>query len=157
MNTTLMPADVDPFDRPALFYRDEQDYVAGTLPFSTERLGAGAPVAVAVSTANLTLLRDELGRDAEHVRLLDMTKVGRTPGRIIPGVQRAFADAHPGQEVEDFSRPSVEFVKLSRTSCSCSPAPWLMRWPRALVLAKLPRRQWKLPNANPTYRAPQQD
>ena len=97
MTTTLTGA--DPFDHPALFYRDEQEYLAGTLPFITEGLAAGTPVAVAVPTANLALLRDELGRDAERVRLLDMTEVGRNPGRIIPGVLRAFADAHPGRHV----------------------------------------------------------
>ena len=90
---------VDPFDHPALFYRDEQEYLAGTLPFITEGLAAGAPVAVAVPTANLTLLRDELGPDAEQVRMLDMTQVGRNPGRIIPGVLRAFADAWPDRHV----------------------------------------------------------
>jgi hypothetical protein len=105
MTTTPMPAEIDPFDHPALFYRDAQEYLAGTLPFITEGLAAGAPVAVAVPTANLALLRDELGRDAEHVRMLDMTQVGRNPGRIIPGVPRAFADAHPGQRVRIIGEP----------------------------------------------------
>jgi anti-sigma regulatory factor (Ser/Thr protein kinase) len=105
MTATPLPADVDPFDHPALFYRDEPEYLAGTLPFITEGLAAGAPVAVAVPTANLDLLRKELGRDAEHVRMLDMTEVGRNPGRIIPGVLRAFADAHPGRHVRIIGEP----------------------------------------------------
>ena len=96
---------VDPFDHPALFYRDDREYLAGTLPFIADGLAAGAPVAVAVPTANLALLRDELGGDAERVRLLDMTEVGRNPGRIIPGVLRAFADAHPGQHVRIIGEP----------------------------------------------------
>jgi anti-sigma regulatory factor (Ser/Thr protein kinase) len=95
----------EPFDHPALFYRDEQEYLAGTLPFITEGLAAGAPVAVSVPTANLALLRRELGGDAERVRMLDMTQVGRNPGRIIPGVLRAFADAHPDQHVRIIGEP----------------------------------------------------
>ncbi|GAA3435141.1 sensor histidine kinase [Kutzneria kofuensis] len=105
MTTATTAAKTDPFDHPALFYRDEHEYLAGTLPFITEGLAAGAPVAVAVPTANLALLREELGRDAEHVRMLDMTEVGRNPGRIIPGVLRAFADAHPGRHVRIIGEP----------------------------------------------------
>jgi anti-sigma regulatory factor (Ser/Thr protein kinase) len=62
-------------------------------------------VAVAVPTANLALLRDELGGDADRVRMLDMTEVGRNPGRIIPGVLRAFADAHPDRHVRIIGEP----------------------------------------------------
>ncbi|MGK5532145.1 anti-sigma factor RsbA family regulatory protein [Streptomyces sp. URMC 129] len=92
-----MPADAEPFVHPALFYRDQRDYLAGTVPFVLEGLAADEPVAVAVPGENLSLLRAELGDDARRVRLLDMTEAGRNPGRIIPRVLRAFADAHPGE------------------------------------------------------------
>ncbi|OXM59002.1 MEDS domain-containing protein, partial [Amycolatopsis vastitatis] len=42
---------------------------------------------------------------AEHVRLLDMTAAGRNPGRIIPGVLRAFADTHAEQAVRIIGEP----------------------------------------------------
>ncbi|SDK21308.1 sensor histidine kinase [Streptomyces indicus] len=95
----------EPFDHPALFYRDEQEYVAGTVPFVRAGLDAGEPVAVAVPPANLDLIRDELGDLARHIRLLDMTQEGRNPGRIIPRVLRAFADAHPAQRVRIIGEP----------------------------------------------------
>ncbi|MEU1912581.1 anti-sigma factor RsbA family regulatory protein [Streptomyces massasporeus] len=86
---------LDPFAHPALFYRDEQEYLDGTLPFVHDGLDAGEPVAVAVPGKNLALIRDALGDAAGAVRLLDMREAGRNPGRIIPGVLRAFADAQP--------------------------------------------------------------
>ncbi|MBV7700242.1 anti-sigma factor RsbA family regulatory protein [Streptomyces sp. TRM70350] len=84
-----------PFVHPALFYADEQEYLDGTVPFIREGLAAGEPVAVAVPGKNLALIRDGLGDIADAVRLLDMREAGRNPGRIIPGVLRAFADAQP--------------------------------------------------------------
>jgi anti-sigma regulatory factor (Ser/Thr protein kinase) len=83
------------FVHPALFYRDDDEYLAGTVPFVREGLAGGEPVAVAVPGERLALIRDALGADAERVRLLDMREAGRNPGRIIPGVLRAFADAQP--------------------------------------------------------------
>jgi anti-sigma regulatory factor (Ser/Thr protein kinase) len=84
------------FSHPALFYSGDTEYIAGTLGFVQAGLDAREPVAVAVPPANLALVRSGLGADAARVRLLDMTQVGRNPGRIIPGVLRAFADRHPG-------------------------------------------------------------
>jgi anti-sigma regulatory factor (Ser/Thr protein kinase) len=86
----------DPFAHPALFYSGEQDYLGGTLPFVRQGLRAADPVAVIVPRHNLELLREALGQDASAVRMLDMRIEGRNPGRIIPGVLGAFADAHPG-------------------------------------------------------------
>ncbi|MET8483035.1 anti-sigma factor RsbA family regulatory protein [Streptomyces tendae] len=85
------------FTHPALFYRSEAEYTDRTVAFVREGLAAGEPVAVAVPGPNLELVRAGLGTDARDVTFLDMTEAGRNPGRIIPGVLRAFADAHaPG-------------------------------------------------------------
>ncbi|MFE7166126.1 anti-sigma factor RsbA family regulatory protein [Streptomyces sp. NPDC057616] len=92
--TGPLPA-VDPFVHPALFYADAHEYLAGTLPFVRDALAAGEPVAVAVPAENLALIRDGLGADAGAVQFVDMREAGRNPGRIIPGVLRAFADAQP--------------------------------------------------------------
>lgn len=92
MTTLTDPA--DPFVHPALFYRDQREYLAGVVPFVRAGLAAGEPVAVAVPTENLRLLQREIGT-GEAVRFLDMREAGRNPGRIIPGVLRAFADAQP--------------------------------------------------------------
>ncbi|WP_091448764.1 anti-sigma factor RsbA family regulatory protein [Actinokineospora iranica] len=96
---------VDQFIHPALFYAGAQDYLAGTVPFIREGLANGHPVAVAVPGPNLALLRDELGRDGDAVQWLDMTEAGRNPGRIIPGVLRAFADARLDGRVRIIGEP----------------------------------------------------
>ena len=93
------------FVHPALLYRDDEEYLAGTVPFIRDGLAAGEPVAVAVPGPNLELIRRALGADAQRVLLRDMTAAGRNPGRIIPTVLLAFADAHPGQRVRLIGEP----------------------------------------------------
>ncbi|MFD9092126.1 anti-sigma factor RsbA family regulatory protein [Streptomyces collinus] len=101
-----MTVTAEPFVHPALFYADAGQYLAGTVPFVRAALEAGGPVAVAVPGENLRLVRDALGADAEAVRFLDMREAGRNPGRIIPGVLRAFADAQPaGRRVHIVGEP----------------------------------------------------
>jgi hypothetical protein len=97
--TAPAPRWADDFVHPALFYRGTAEYLAGTVPFIREGLAADEPVALAVPGPNLRLILAELGTDAERVRLLDMTRAGRNPGRIIPNVLRAFADVHPSGRV----------------------------------------------------------
>ena len=97
-NTSLHPAHTptaEHFAHPALFYSGERDYVDGTLSFVRAGLRAGEPVAVAVPGPHLRLLREALGDDASAVHMIDMQVEGRNPGRIIPAVLAAFADAHP--------------------------------------------------------------
>lgn len=84
----------EPFGHPALFYRGLDEYLTGTLPFIAEGLAASEPVAVAVPASRLEPLRAELGEAAARVRFVDMGEAGRNPGRIIPCVLLAFADAH---------------------------------------------------------------
>ncbi|MER6032138.1 anti-sigma factor RsbA family regulatory protein [Streptomyces sp. NPDC001851] len=104
--TTRSADPVEPFVHPALFYGDTQEYLAGTVPFVRDALAAGAPVAVAVPGDNLRLIQDALGADGAGVRFLDMREAGRNPGRIIPGVLRAFADAQPsGRRVHIIGEP----------------------------------------------------
>lgn len=95
----------EPFVHPALFYRGKEQYTAGTVPFLVEGLAAGEAVAVAVPGPNLELIKAELGASAAEVTFLDMTRAGRNPGRIIPGVLRAFADAHPADRVRIIGEP----------------------------------------------------
>jgi anti-sigma regulatory factor (Ser/Thr protein kinase) len=75
------------------------------VPFIREGLAAGEPVAVAVPGPNLDLLHAALGADGDHILMRDMTVAGRNPGRIIPTVLLAFADAYPGQRVRIIGEP----------------------------------------------------
>jgi anti-sigma regulatory factor (Ser/Thr protein kinase) len=95
---TSSPSPAEPFRHPALFYRDMDEYLAGTMPFIEAGLVAGEPVAVAVPGVQLAALRSALAGSATRVRLIDMTMAGRNPGRILPGVLFAFADDHRDAE-----------------------------------------------------------
>jgi len=81
---TAVDAVRETFVHPALFYRDDHDYLAGTVPFVTEGLAGDEPVAVSVPPARLAVLRRALGTAAERVHMLDMTEVGRNPGGSFP-------------------------------------------------------------------------
>jgi anti-sigma regulatory factor (Ser/Thr protein kinase) len=98
-------ATLEPFAHPALFYRGEQQYVAGTVPFLRDGLDAGEPVAVAAPPQRLALIREGLGDRAADVHFVDMTQAGRNPGRIIPAVLRRFADAHTTGRVRIIGEP----------------------------------------------------
>ncbi|MFE6862237.1 anti-sigma factor RsbA family regulatory protein [Nocardia sp. NPDC057668] len=85
---------------PAYFYRTDRQYLDGIVPFLTE---SQDPVAAAVPPARLELLRTVV--DPAAVTLIDMSVAGRNPGRIIPGVMRAFADKHPDRHVRIVGEP----------------------------------------------------
>lgn len=87
------------FVHEALFYRDPEAYLHGCLQFLREGLARAEPALVAVPGPNLQQLRAGLGDDAAVVRFIDMSEAGRNPGRIIPGVLRAFVSTHPGGKV----------------------------------------------------------
>ncbi|OKI29095.1 anti-sigma regulatory factor [Saccharothrix sp. CB00851] len=105
-----MSTEPDPlFIHPALFYRSDAEYLAALVPFVTDGVDLGQPVAVAVPGERLTLLRaaldDALGDAARHVTMLDMAEEGRNPGRIIARVLRRFADARTGSHVRIIGEP----------------------------------------------------
>ena len=93
------------FVHPAFLYHGTADYLAVTARFIRDGLGAGEPVAVCVPGWNLEPLREALGTHAARVRLLDMTRAGRNPGRILAGVLHAAADAHPDRHVRIIGEP----------------------------------------------------
>ena len=93
------------FEHPALFYRNTQDYLRGTLDFVADGLDRGDAVLIAVPSEKLELLAERLGRDAELVRLVDLSEAGRNPSRILGGVLRAFADDNPDQWVRIVGEP----------------------------------------------------
>ncbi|MDW4903882.1 sensor histidine kinase [Streptomyces sp. ADMS] len=126
--TQTAESTTQPFVHPALFYRGEEEYLDGTVSFIREGLTAGHPVAVAVPGPNLDLLRETLDVDAASVRFLDMTEAGRNPGRIIPRVLRAFADAHPQTHVRIIGEPiwpgrsSIEYPACVQHEALINPA-----------------------------------
>jgi hypothetical protein len=96
---------VAPFAHEALFYRDEDDFLAGTAKFVADGVSRGEPVLVAVSEASIALLRARLGTQANQVHFIDMAEAGRNPGRIIPGVLMAFSASAPQRRVRMVGEP----------------------------------------------------
>ncbi|MGI8457333.1 MAG: anti-sigma factor RsbA family regulatory protein [Propionibacteriaceae bacterium] len=69
----------------AFLWRDEADFTASMASFVEQGVEAGEPVMVAVTPLHTRWLREVLSRDAvEHVRFVDMVRLGRNPARIIP-------------------------------------------------------------------------
>ena len=76
----------------ALFYRDADEFLAGTVGFVRDGLEAGEAVRVVLPRPNLELLRGELGSDADEVAFAEMEQLGRNPARLIPA-WRDFLDS----------------------------------------------------------------
>jgi len=77
----------------ALFYRGDEEFLAGTVPLVRDTIEADAAVLVAVPRARARVLQEALGPDRERVEFADMEQLGRNPGRII-GAWRDFVRAH---------------------------------------------------------------
>ena len=73
----------DRFEHDVLFYRDDDSFLAGLLPFIRDGLEQDEAVVIAEPRARLELLRDALGDDAAAVQFLDMAEIGANPARII--------------------------------------------------------------------------
>jgi anti-sigma regulatory factor (Ser/Thr protein kinase) len=104
--TTPLYEDVDAgLVHEALPYRDDEEYLAGIVPFVRGAVAAHQPVLVEVPGTRGEQVRDALGLDAARVQFGNMTQDGRNPGRIIPAVLMRFAEAHPGRRVAIVGEP----------------------------------------------------
>lgn len=95
------------FTHEALFYRREEEFLAGLLPFVREGLEQDEAVVVAEPSHRLEMLRDALGADARAVEWLDMAEIGANPARII-GVWAAALERHSaaGRTVRGVGEPA---------------------------------------------------
>ena len=73
---------------------------------SSKVVDAGEPVMAAVVPRHVDLLRDALGGAAGEIQLLDMSRLGANPARIIPA-WREFTDTYagPGRPVRGIGEP----------------------------------------------------
>jgi len=81
------------FEHEAMFYRDDDDFLAGLVPFVIEGLDRDESVLVALPRARLDLLRGALGDEADRVHFLEMEEIGLNPARIIGAWADALAEA----------------------------------------------------------------
>ncbi|HEX6074043.1 MAG TPA: anti-sigma factor RsbA family regulatory protein [Micromonosporaceae bacterium] len=94
------------FDHLALFYRGEEDYVAGVGRFIADGMASRAPITVAVPGPHLERLRSRLPTEVvREVEWSDMAVAGRNPGRIIHQVLLAAADRRPGRQAYIVGEP----------------------------------------------------
>ena len=91
----ISAAGAESFRHGTFFYRGDEAFLAGLVPFVRAGLAADQAVVVAEPRPRLELLRDALGDDAGDVEFLDMAEVGANPARIIP-VWRDAVDRHIG-------------------------------------------------------------
>ncbi len=94
----------DWFRHEAYLFHDLDDFLTQTVPFIWEGVRARQPVMVAVTPQRLAGLRAALGADADRVQLVDMTRLGSNPARIIPA-WRDFVDEHPGTPLRGVGEP----------------------------------------------------
>jgi anti-sigma regulatory factor (Ser/Thr protein kinase) len=94
------------FRHDALLYSDEEQFLAGVIPFIQGALEADDPIVVAVDCQKIGLVRSELGGDAGRVYFADMHEVGVNPARLIPA-WRQFIEAHaaPGTRIWGVGEP----------------------------------------------------
>jgi anti-sigma regulatory factor (Ser/Thr protein kinase) len=118
--TALLGEVVPPggFEHEVLYYRDDEGFLAGLLPFIRDGLERDEAVVVAEPRPRLELLRGALGDDAVAVTFLDMAEIGANPARII-GVWAAALEKHTaaGQQLRGVGEPAfygrrdAEFVE----------------------------------------------
>jgi anti-sigma regulatory factor (Ser/Thr protein kinase) len=94
------------FRHKALFYEGLDGFVASTLPFVRDGVAADEPVMVAVDAERIGLLEERLGADADSVRFVEMTGLGRNPGCIIPAWREFVAEhAMSGKRLRGIGEP----------------------------------------------------
>lgn len=107
------------FYHEALLYRGAADYVKQLSACVNSALAAGQPVAVALPEPSLRQLRSALedtGGPADGPLFVEMSDIGRNPGRIIPEFLLPFADEHAGSRPFMIGepiwpgRPEVEYA-----------------------------------------------
>jgi anti-sigma regulatory factor (Ser/Thr protein kinase) len=77
-------AGADSFLHHAFYYEDLDEYADVATAFVTDGLSRDEAVLVAVPTSRFDLLRTRLPLDEPQLQLVDMSRLGRNPGRIIP-------------------------------------------------------------------------
>lgn len=123
----------------ALFYRDDDEFLAGTVPFIEEALALRQPVMVALPEPRLTLVREALGSGASNVRMVDMGRLGANPARIIPAWREFIDEAcRDGQPVRGIGEPlwpgrheaEVAECQLHEALLNIAVEPWRRLWLR---------------------------
>ena len=112
---------VESFHHEALFYADEDEFLAGIGAFVRDGLESDEPILVTLGAPKAEALRSELGAELERVCFADMATVGTNPARILSAC-RTFVYKHRGLcrrlravgEAVSNERSPVELVECQR-------------------------------------------
>lgn len=87
----------------ALFYRDDREYLEGIRRFLRPAVESEDPIAISVPQHKLQLVREHLC-DLSRKQVLDMSELGRNPGRILSMIER-IRDERPGRMLHYIGEP----------------------------------------------------
>jgi anti-sigma regulatory factor (Ser/Thr protein kinase) len=93
VTSSLATEELRAFAHDALFYEGVEDFVGQIAAVVRDGLARDDAVIVATDSQKSLALRAALGADADHVTFIDITVVGRNPGRIIPVWRELLASA----------------------------------------------------------------
>lgn len=91
-------------DHSAVIYRTADEYVGSVVPFITEGLARREAVWAAIPAPKRKILRSALGAAARDVTFVDITQMGRNPGRIL-AAELAFIHQHRNGHVRLIAEP----------------------------------------------------
>jgi anti-sigma regulatory factor (Ser/Thr protein kinase) len=92
------------YQHEAFFYRNDVQFLAGTVPFVQDALAFKQPIMVALPQPRLKQLQAALGPSASEVIFIDLGVLGSNPARIIPA-WLDFLQRHPGRAVRGIGEP----------------------------------------------------
>lgn len=81
--TITADADRPAYDHTAILYHSQREYLDSLVRFIAADSDRAHPVFVAVPNDKLNLLRGAIGDAAGNVTMIDITEMGRNPGRIL--------------------------------------------------------------------------
>ena len=93
------------FSHEAFFYANDDEYLAGIVPFIDEGIDGGESVLVAVPSDRLRLLAERYGDGDLQLRFEDMEVLGRNPAWIIPAWAAFVASQDAGRPARGIGQP----------------------------------------------------
>ena len=153
-------ATLDPpgYRHEALFYRGDEEFLAGTVPLVRDAVDADSAVLVAVPRARARALREALGGDGGRVASPIWSSSARNPAPII-GAWRDFVREHAGGDAPPLGIGEPIWPARSRSRARRVPAPRDAAEPRlpaaTAVEAAVPLRRGAARARGPRGRPPQ--
>lgn len=92
------------YQHEAFLYRNDGEFLTGTVPFIQDALALGQPIMVAVVKPRMQQLQAALGPHDGEVFFVDMGELGGNPARIIPA-WLDFIQQNAGQAVRGIGEP----------------------------------------------------